>query len=350
MELSALAERLLPWYEAHKRDLPWRQDREPYHVWLSEIMLQQTRVEAVRGYYLRFLAALPDIASLAVCQEEKLYKLWEGLGYYSRVRNLQKAAKVIMEQHGGVFPQDYTSIRALPGIGDYTAGAVSSICFDRPEPAVDGNVLRVITRVLALEAPITKPQTKKDITEQLRAAYPQTRCGDFTQALMELGATVCLPNGAPACETCPLSVLCRSREGELWKRIPVKEKKKERRVEEKTVFLLRCDGKLAVRKRKNSGLLAGLWEFPNETGKLDAQQVLEQTANWGCHPKELVKEVGKQHIFTHIEWKMTGYLIECSTCASDFVWADEAALDTVYSLPTAFRQFRDTIYERKGPL
>ena len=343
VEWKVLPQRLLPWYEGHKRDLPWRQDREPYHVWLSEIMLQQTRVEAVRGYYLRFLEALPDIAALAACDEERLYKLWEGLGYYSRVRNLQKAARVIMEQHGGEFPRDYAAIRALPGIGDYTAGAVSSICFDRPEPAVDGNVLRVITRVLAMDAPITKPQTKKDITERLREIYPAGRCGDFTQALMELGATVCLPNGAPNCDACPLSDLCRSREGELWKKIPVKEKKKERRTEEKTVFLLRCEGKLAVRKRDDRGLLAGLWEFPNTEGTSNAQQVLEQAAAWGCKPKELIKSVGRQHIFTHIEWKMTGYLIECGACAEGFLWADEAALDRIYSLPTAFRQFLESI-------
>ena len=341
MKLQKLPELLLPWYETHRRDLPWRRDREPYHVWLSEIMLQQTRVEAVRGYYLRFLEVLPDVAALAACEDDRLHKLWEGLGYYSRVRNLKKAAQVIMEQHGGMFPREYAAIRALPGIGDYTAGAVSSICFGQPEPAVDGNVLRVISRLTASEEPVTRPQTKKQITEQLREIYPAGRCGDFTQALMELGATVCLPNGAPYCAECPLAELCRSKDTELWRKIPVKEQKKARRQEEKTVFLLRCDGRLAVRKRPPQGLLAGLWEFPNVEGILEAQAAFEQASAWGCHPRNLVKALKKQHIFTHIQWDMTAFVIECSEASPEFCWADAQELDTLYSLPTAFRQFRE---------
>ena len=199
---------LLPWYAENKRELPWRQDREPYHVWLSEIMLQQTRVEAVRGYYARFLTALPTVQALADCDDELLHKLWEGLGYYSRVRNLKKAAGVIMERHGGVFPQKYEDILALPGIGAYTAGAICSICFEKPTPAVDGNVLRVVSRVTESKAPITEPKVKKEITEKLRAVYPKNHCGDFTQALMELGATVCVPNGSPHCANCPLQNVC----------------------------------------------------------------------------------------------------------------------------------------------
>lgn len=339
--MERLAELLLPWYETNKRELPWRRDREPYHVWLSEIMLQQTRVEAVKGYYARFLDALPDIAALANCDDDRLHKLWEGLGYYSRVRNLKKAAQVILAQHGGVFPEDYTDIRALPGIGDYTAGAISSICFGRPEPAVDGNVLRVMTRLTASFEPITKPQTKKEITAQLREWYPEGRCGDFTQALMELGATVCLPNGEPRCGSCPAAELCRAREEQLWREIPVKEKKKARKIEEKTVFLLRCGEKLAVRKRPDNGLLAGLWEFPNVSGTLTAQTVLEQVSAWGCRPRELIKSVGKIHIFTHIQWEMTGFYLECEETSPEFFWADPGQLDREISLPTAFRQFSE---------
>jgi len=339
--MEQLAELLLPWYEQHKRDLPWRRDREPYHVWLSEIMLQQTRVEAVRGYYLRFLEALPTIADLAACDDDRLHKLWEGLGYYSRVRNLKKAAQVIEAEHKGLFPEPYEQIRALPGIGDYTAGAISSICFGRPEPAVDGNVLRVVTRLTASFEPITKPQTKKAITMQLREVYPEGRCGDFTQALMELGATVCLPNGEPHCAACPMAELCQSREEKLWREIPVKEKKKTRKIEEKTVFLLRCGEKLAVRKRPETGLLADLWEFPNVPGKMTAQEALEQASQWGCCPRELHKSIGKTHIFTHIQWNMTGYYIDCETEAPDFLWAEPEMLNDEISLPTAFRQFRE---------
>jgi len=343
MKLERLPELLLPWYEQNKRALPWRQDREPYHVWLSEIMLQQTRVETVRGYYLRFLEALPTVAELACCEDDRLHKLWEGLGYYSRVRNLKKAAQQIMEQHDGVFPSDYAAIRSLPGIGDYTAGAILSICFEKPEPAVDGNVLRVITRLTASREPITKLQTKQKITELLRRIYPQTRCGEFTQALMELGATVCLPNGEPDCSRCPAAGICLARKEQLWREIPVKEKKKPRKAEDKTVFLLKCGEKLAIRKRDSKGLLADLWEFPNVDGMLDAQTVLELAVQWECQPKELVKSVGKQHIFTHIQWNMTGYLIQCSREAEAFLWATPEQLDADYSLPTAFRQFREDI-------
>jgi len=199
-ELFLLPQLLLPWFQRNKRDLPWRRDREPYHVWLSEIMLQQTRVEAVKGYYARFLQALPTVDALANAPMEQLNKLWEGLGYYSRVRNLQKAAQAICEIHGGAFPTDYAAVRALPGIGDYTAGAICSICFGLPTPAVDGNVLRVWARVTADPSPIDKAAVKKHVSQQLAAVYPDGHCGDFTQSLMELGATVCLPNGSPRCD------------------------------------------------------------------------------------------------------------------------------------------------------
>ena len=208
--LEQLPVLLLPWFAEHRRDLPWRRDREPYHVWLSEIMLQQTRVEAVRGYYLRFLERLPDIAALASAPEDVLLKLWEGLGYYSRVRNLQKAAQCVMEQHGGEFPRELSAIRALPGIGDYTAGAIASICFEAPTAAVDGNVLRVILRLTVCADSLADVRVRRRIGEELSAVYPAGHCGDFTQALMELGATVCLPNGTPQCGACPLRALCEA--------------------------------------------------------------------------------------------------------------------------------------------
>ena len=277
-----LPERLLEWYAAGHRDLPWRRDREPYHVWLSEVMLQQTRVEAVKGYYRRFLAELPDIPALAACPPDRLAKLWEGLGYYSRMRNLQKAAQVIVSAHGGVFPREYDAIRALPGVGDYTAGAIASICFGLPEPAVDGNVLRVLSRVTDDAAPVTDAAVKREYAARLREIYPAGRCGDFTQSLMELGATVCGPNSQPQCALCPLASLCLARANGTALLRPVKAPKKEKRTEEKTVFILRCGTRIAVRRRPEQGLLAGLWELPNVDGKCSAQQALAQAERWAC--------------------------------------------------------------------
>ena len=332
---------LLRWYAAGHRDLPWRQDREPYHIWLSEIMLQQTRVEAVRGYYARFLAELPDIAALAACEERRLTKLWEGLGYYSRVRNLQKAAQVIVSQHGGVFPADYAAIRALPGVGDYTAGAVASICFDRPTPAVDGNVLRVLARVTEDPSPVTKQSVKKSYELLLRPVYEENHGsrGELTQALMELGACVCVPNGAPRCGDCPIKELCLANAHGTWEAYPVKDAKKQKREEEKTVFYLICEDCLAVRKRESRGLLAGLWELPNVEGKLDAGQALCYVEDAGCEPAELLKSVERVHVFTHIIWRMRCYYIVCKEKSPEFVWASDARRKTDVALPTAFRMF-----------
>ena len=334
-----LPERLLEWYAAGHRDLPWRRDRKPYHVWLSEVMLQQTRVEAVKGYYRRFLAELPDIPALAACPPDRLAKLWEGLGYYSRMRNLQKAAQVIVSAHGGVFPREYDAIRALPGVGDYTAGAIASICFGLPEPAVDGNVLRVLSRVTDDAAPVTDAAVKREYAARLREIYPAGRCGDFTQSLMELGATVCGPNSQPQCALCPLASLCLARANGTALLRPVKAPKKEKRTEEKTVFILRCGTRIAVRRRPEQGLLAGLWELPNVDGKCSAQQALAQAERWGVHPRELCRSSEKTHIFTHIRWELRGFYIECAEAAPLFTWVDPARFRQDIALPTAFRIF-----------
>lgn len=336
---AALAERLIDWYRAEHRALPWRQDNEPYHVWLSEIMLQQTRVEAVKGYYTRFLAELPTIEALAACQPDRLNKLWEGLGYYSRVRNLQKAAQMILREFGGEFPRTPAQIRSLPGVGAYTAGAIGSICFGLPTPAVDGNVLRVISRIMADDACVSKQAVKDEYSARLAEIYPVGRCGDFTQSLMELGATVCLPNGEPRCETCPVAALCRARATGEQKRFPVKEAKKARRVEKLTVFRLLCEDACAVRKRADTGLLAGLWELPNVPGYLDAPEALALLEGWGAQPRELVRMCERTHVFTHVEWQMRCFTVVCAREADGFVWADRARFDRDIALPTAFRQF-----------
>lgn len=329
---------LLPWYEANKRDLPWRADREPYHVWLSEIMLQQTRVEAVKGYYIRFLGALPTIEALANCDDEQLHKLWEGLGYYSRVRNLKKAAQVILSEYGGLFPGEYALVRALPGIGEYTAGAICSICFEQPTPAVDGNVLRVVSRITDNATPIDLPARKKEVNALLGQVYP-AQAGAFTQALMELGATVCGPNRKPDCENCPCKAFCLGYRNGTAESLPVKSPKKSRREEEKTVFILSCDGGYALEKRPDTGLLAGLWQFPNADEKMDTDKVLAYVRSLGLQVKDIYKSLERKHIFTHIQWNMTGVYLEVSQPGGDLCWFTEEEIEKQAALPTAFRQF-----------
>ena len=337
-----LPDALLHWSDENKRELPWRQDQEPYHIWLSEIMLQQTRVEAVRGYYARFLQALPTVADLANCQDDKLHKLWEGLGYYSRVRNLKKAARVIMEQHGGIFPGEYEKILALPGIGEYTAGAVCSIAFNCKKAAVDGNVLRVVSRLTNDPTPIDLPAYKKQVQKSLEEIYPY-RAGDFTQALMELGATVCGPNRKPACDLCPCKAFCLALENGTQEQLPVKLPKKGRRREEMTVFILHCDGKYALRKRDNKGLLADLWEFPHVDGRLDAQAALAKVEEMGIKPADIKRQVEKKHIFTHIEWDMCGIYIDVKNYGGELSWFTAEEIRANAALPTAFRQFWEEI-------
>lgn len=332
-----LPEALLPWFRENARDLPWRRDREPYHVWLSEIMLQQTRVEAVRGYYERFLKALPDIPALAYAPLDTVYKLWEGLGYYSRARNLHAAARQVLSEHGGRFPSDYGSIRALKGVGDYTAGAIASICFGAPTPAVDGNVLRFVSRLTADGRPVNEEATRSAVRAALAGIYPAGHRGEFTQALMELGAVVCVPNGAPACGDCPARARCASRDGD-WRRFPVRAPKKARRQERWTVFLLRRGNALALRKRPDAGLLAGLWEFPNVPGHLAPEQAVSQVKSWKLEPRELLREARRTHIFTHVEWDMRVYTLSVRAPGADLVWAGEDELEQSYSLPTAFRK------------
>ena len=329
---------LLPWYEQNKRDLPWRQDREPYHIWVSEIMLQQTRVEAVKGYYTRFLAALPDIPALAACDDDALHKLWEGLGYYSRVRNLKKAAQQIVSAYGGVFPRDYGSVRGLPGIGPYTAGAVCSIAFDLPTPAVDGNVLRLVSRLRDDDRPIDDPKVKQEVTQALGEVYPR-EAGAFTQALMELGATLCGPNREPQCEMCPCRALCLGCRRGTAKDLPVKAPKRAKRVEEKTVYILRCGDRYALRKRPNKGLLAGLWEFPNIPGRFSPEEALKELEALGIQPKQLEKAVSRKHLFTHIVWDMTGIYAEAESEAPGFTWLTAPEIEASAALPTAFRLF-----------
>ena len=342
-ELSSIIEPLLAWYEQNKRPLPWRLDPDPYHVWLSEIMLQQTRIEAVIPYYERFLEACPTVYALSEIEDDALMKLWEGLGYYSRARNLKKAARAIVEHHGGRLPADLDALLSLPGIGAYTAGAIASIAFGLPEPAVDGNVLRVITRLLADGDDIMKQSTRSRITEQLRAIYPQEpdRAAAMTQAIMELGEQVCIPNGAPRCQDCPLGASCLARAAGLTDTIPYRAPKKARTIRERTVLLLMREGKVALRRRGEEGLLAGLWEFPGFEEHLDEVAAVRRREERGIGVASLVPVPDAVHVFTHVEWHMKGYAVECREVPEEagLVFVAPQELREHYALPTAFRAF-----------
>lgn len=341
MDLRSIVEPLLKWYEKNARKLPWRDDPTPYRVWVSEIMLQQTRVEAVKPYFERFVRELPGIEALAAVPEDRLLKLWEGLGYYSRARNLQKAARAVLERCGGVLPSEPKELLKLPGIGEYTAGAISSIAYGRPEPAVDGNVLRVLARLAADEREIRDPAVKRGEAEELRKIYPAGRSGDFTQALMELGATVCLPNGAPLCGSCPLSALCEGLKTGRAASLPVVSPKPARRQEEKTVFLILSGGKAALQKRPENGLLAGMWEFPCAPGALSAREARRALAAWGFPEAEPEPLPGAKHVFTHVEWHMAGYLVRVPVQGrpEGFFWAGREDFGSRCAVPSAYKNF-----------
>ena len=338
--LNALTEPLLRWYDENRRILPWREEVSPYRTWVSEIMLQQTRVAAVLPYFERFMMAFPTVEALAQAEEEQLLKLWEGLGYYSRARNLQKAAKIIVEQYDGSFHANYNELIALPGIGDYTAGAILSIACGVPTPAVDGNVLRIVARLTADEGDIMDAVVKKRHRAAVGEAMSKDRPDAYVQALMDLGATVCLPNGEPLCESCPAKELCAAYAEGKTTVLPVRAKKKARRREEMTVLLLFREGRIALRKRPDEGLLASLWEFPHLSGKRSEDETAQALASWGLTVHEWKKSLTAKHIFTHVEWQMQGYALEVTGEGDDdFVWMDRNEL-LAHAVPSAFEKFK----------
>ena len=339
MEWGAITKCIVEWYQQNKRILPWREEKNPYLVWVSEIMLQQTKIEAVKEYYARFIAELPTIADLAKVEEEKLLKLWEGLGYYNRARNLKKAAMQIETEYGGAIPTTWEQLKKLPGIGEYTAGAVASICFGEKVPAVDGNVLRVMARLTGSKKNILLTDTKKQVTALLTKIMPE-EAGDFNEGLMELGETVCIPNGSPYCEICPLKTFCIAKAKGETMELPVREKNLCRKKEERTVFLLTKQGKIAIQKRKETGLLSGMYEFPNVLGKLEEKEINQLLETWKLKGKTIVRKGEKKHIFSHVEWHMFVYLIEVIKENTSFLWVDEEMLEKQYAMPTAFQKVR----------
>ncbi len=335
---------LLAWYGVSARDLPWRGTDDPYAVWVSEIMLQQTRVEAVKEYYERFMEALPDIAALAACPEDELLKLWEGLGYYSRVRNMQKAARQIMDDYGGKMPSGAAELRKLAGIGEYTAGAIASIAFGQREPAIDGNVLRVSARVLGIREVVTKPAVKKQIREALLATDDgRVDWGRLNQAFMDLSSAVCLVVRPPLCEACPVAEYCVARREGLTDQIPDRGVKAGRRVEERTVLILLDGDRMAIRRRPAKGLLAGLYEFPAVTGWLDADGAVREAERLGFMALHVRPLPAARHIFTHLTWEMQAYEIKIAPRGEEYekqlIFADPAAIEDRYPLPGALEAY-----------
>ena len=355
-----IVEPLLQWYDANKRVLPWREDTSAYRVWVSEIMLQQTRVEAVKPYFERFIRELPSIGELADAPEDRLLKLWEGLGYYNRVRNMQKAAVKVMEEFEGRMPEDYEYLLSLPGIGSYTAGAVASISFQKAVPAVDGNVLRIIARLTMDGEDVLSQKVKSRVEQEIKSIMPQARPGDFNQALMELGATVCIPNGEPHCTECPWESFCEARRCGCMMDFPVKSGKKARTIEKKTVLIIRDNEKTVIRKRPAKGLLAGMYEFPMLEGYVTEKEVLRYVAGLGYRPIQIQKLEDARHIFSHKEWHMQGFAIKVEEAAfsdvSDEIGTLEKGMlvtgpretEEKYPIPTAFSAYTKYVDIRLG--
>lgn len=359
-KLNDIVSPLLAWFAEHARVLPWRSDPTPYHVWVSEIMLQQTRVEAVKPFYARFTEALPDVRALAECPEDQLLKLWEGLGYYNRVRNMQKAAQKVIEEYRGELPASYEELLTLPGIGHYTAGAVASIAYGQAVPAVDGNVLRVISRICENEEDIMKQSVRTYFEEQIGAVIPKDMPGAFNQSLMELGATVCVPNGAPLCMVCPVRSECIAYDKGRQSELPVKASRKERRIEQKTVLIIRDSERAAIRQRPKKGLLAGLYELPNYPGYLEQDEVLELLKAKGLKPIRIQGIENARHIFSHVEWQMKGYLVLVedperkpeslaeTDSGSDFLFIEPGRTEQEYPVPAAFAAYMKYLSVKLG--
>ena len=347
--LRAMEAPLLAWYRSRARVLPWRENRDPYRIWVSEIMLQQTRVEAVKPYFERFMEAFPGVKDLAEAEDDRLMKMWEGLGYYSRARNLKAAARIIVDEYGGCLPASFDALKGLPGIGSYTAGAVASIAYGVPVPAVDGNVLRVVSRVLGDREDIKKASVKTRVERELSRVIPSSEPGNYNQGLFEVGALVCVPGGEPKCGECPLHALCLSGQNGWWGEIPVKSAPRPKRVEERTVFLIEQEEKILINRRPPKGLLASLYELPNVLGHMEQG---EAAAFLGLPLPDICSIEplpSARHVFSHVEWHMIAYRVVLSREApkprpfSGAFMADREALKREYALPSAFAAYRKLI-------
>jgi len=334
---------IVSWYRENRRRLPWREEVSPYRTLLSEIMLQQTRVEAARPYFDRFLGSFPDIPSLADADDDLLLKSWEGLGYYSRARNLKKCAREVCDRFGGVIPSSVPDLLSLPGIGPYTAGAIAAFAYGKPVAAVDGNVLRVTARITAETGDVLSPAVKTKLSDLVASLVPEDAASDFGQGLIELGALVCLPNQVPKCDACPVRALCRGYEKGIAAALPVRGKKAERKLDLRTVLLIRSGTSTLLRKRPAHGLLAGLWEFPNFSGGFSEKEALDAVRTLGLEPLRVTPLDPSKHLFTHIEWRMNGYLVLVaepdSPLPDGYVMPETEELLSHYAIPSAFSAY-----------
>ena len=335
---------LLTWYDAHRRHMPWREDPTPYHVYLSEIMLQQTQVDTVRAYYLRFLKKFPTIVSLAEGSEEDVLKLWEGLGYYSRGRNLHKSALKIVESFAGEIPMGKAELLSLPGVGEYTSRAIRSIAFHQKEIAVDGNLIRVYSR-LNEDGEENLETLKEHCESYFKKALDQEDPSHFNQALTDLGEMLCLPKAAPLCKDCPLKAYCQSAKDGTMLSYPSPKKAKEKKQEAWTLFLIETDQEIALNKRPDKGLLASLYEFPMKEGTLSEEEAKRYLQTQGI-PATKLEAIGQsEHVFSHLVWELQGYriILQEKPANSPWIWAKKNALKEAYPLPSAFRYFKKKI-------
>ncbi|MDE6196102.1 MAG: A/G-specific adenine glycosylase [Erysipelotrichaceae bacterium] len=336
-------EALLAWYDENARILPWRSLPTPYRVWVSEIMLQQTRVEAVKPYFERFMQAFPTLSSLAEAKDDELVKVWEGLGYYRRVSNMKKCAQQCMEHFHGELPSTYKELLTLAGIGSYTAGAIASIAFRQPVAAVDGNVLRVFSRILISKDDISKEATKKKFHELINEYIPKDRPDAFNQALMEIGAMICVPNSAPRCNICPLAAHCLGYQSGEAHALPIKSGKKKRRIEEKTVVVMVCEDQCYLQKRPEQGLLANLYEFYMFHQFLSKAEV-EKHFQEQYEIVQTLSLLDAKHIFSHVEWHMKGFLIEIKPKDQlTGLWVKKQELKDTYALPSAYKVYKEAL-------
>lgn len=345
---SVFADQMLCWYDENRRVLPWREDPQPYHVWVSEIMLQQTQVQTVIPYFRRFISALPTIQALAEVDTLQLHKLWEGLGYYSRADHLREAAAILVETNHGLLPEAYNELLTLPGIGPYTAGAIASIAFGERVAAVDGNVLRILSRVTAYDGPINVASTAKPLKELAQSLVPAHRPGDFNQSLMDLGASICLANGTPRCDCCPIAANCDARKQQLTWLLPVKKTKKPRTIEHHTMVLLVCGQKIWIRQRPKKQLLAGLWEFLDLPQELSRDELADHLTANGLAAVSMEDLGPARHLFTHREWRMHGWMITLNQPQpfQDGIWVDVSALSTTYAMAGALSAYRTQLFEK----
>ncbi|MBQ6375208.1 MAG: A/G-specific adenine glycosylase [Clostridia bacterium] len=331
----SLSKDLLNWYDANRRELPWRGTRDPYRIWLSEIMLQQTQAETVKGYYARFLQRFPTVEALAAAPEEAVLKLWEGLGYYSRAHNLHAASRIVSSELDGRFPQNASALRRLPGIGPYAANAIASIAYDEPVPALDGNQARVLSRILAWDDAIRSPF---DLLAPALTLVAHDRPGDYNQALMDLGAMICTPN-QPKCECCPIAGHCRALQEDDVLSFPRKRPPTAKKTQDWTILLMYANERLLVHKRPK-GLLGGLYEFVSVQGHPGPDILVPTLEAQGfsgiC---ELERLPDARHMFTHLVWRMQGWRTRCDGFPDSYTAIDPGTLSSL-AFPSALRVYR----------